>query len=111
MEKPFSHHLVVQTADNLITIIPTLVDNKPVVVLMHVGTNDMLSNANNTELVNNITNIGLNCKNHRVSKVFISSILIKENLKLNPIIRRVNDQLRKLCEINGFLFINNDMRT
>ena len=78
---------------------------------MHVGTNDMLSNANNTELVNNIINIGLNCKNHRVSKVFISSILIKENLKLNPIIRRVNDQLRKLCEINGFLFINNDMRT
>ena len=35
-------------------IIPTPVDNKPD-VLLHVGTNDILSNANDTELANNIT--------------------------------------------------------
>ena len=35
----------------------------------------------------------------------------KKNPKLNPVIRRVNDQLCKLCEINGFLLINNDMIT
>ena len=76
---------------------------------MHVGTNDILSNTNDTELANNIINIGSNFKNHAVSKVFISSILVKKNPKLNPVIQRVNDQLRELCEINGFLFINNDM--
>ena len=92
-------------------IIPTLVEGKPDVVLLRVGTNDILSNANDTELTNNIITIGLNCKNHGDSKVFISSILIKKNLKLNPVIRRVKDQLRKFCEINGFLFINNDMIT
>ena len=43
--------------------------------------------------------------------VFISSILVKKNPQLNPVIQRVNDQLRELCEINGFLFINNDMIT
>ena len=85
-------------------IIPTLVDKKPDVVLLHVGKNDILSNAKDTELANNIINIELNCKNHDVSKVFISSILVKENPKLNHVIRRVNDQLRELCEINGFLF-------
>ena len=53
--------------------IPTLVDDKPDVVLLHVGINDMFSNANNTELTNNIINIGLNCKNHSVSKVLIPS--------------------------------------
>ena len=92
-------------------IIPTLVDDKPDVILLHVGTNDILSNASDTELANNIINIGLNCKNHCVSKVFISSILVKKNPELNPVIRRVNDKLRELCEINGFIFINNDMTT
>ena len=74
-------------------IIPTLVEGKPDVILLRVGTNDILSNANDTELTNNIITIGLNCKNHGDSKVFISFILIKKNLKLNPVIRRVKDQL------------------
>ena len=67
-----------------------------------------------TDSANNIINIGLNCKNHGINKVFISSSFVKKTIvkktpKLNRIIRRVNDQLRELCEINGFLFINNDM--
>ena len=67
-------------------IIRTLVDNKPDVVLLCVGTNDIISKSNDTELANNIINFGLNCKNHGVIKVFISSILVKKYLKLNPII-------------------------
>ena len=69
---------------------------------------DIFRNAKETELANNIINIGLNLKNHGVSKAFISSILVKKNPKLSPVIRRINDQLR---EVNGFLFINNDMIT
>ena len=92
-------------------IIPTLVDDRPDAALLHVGTNDILSNANDTELANNIINVGLNCKNHGVSNVFISSILVKKNPKLNPVIQRINYQLRELSEINGFLFINNDVMT
>ena len=72
-------------------IIPNLLDVKPDVVLLHIGTNYILSNANDTKLANNIINTGLNCKNHGVSKVFISSILVKKNPKLNPVIRRAND--------------------
>ena len=92
-------------------IIPTLVGDKPDIVLLLVGTNDVLSNDNNTELANNIINVGLNCKNHGVSIVFISSILTKKNPKLKSVIRRVNDKLRELCETNGFIFVNNDMIT
>ena len=92
-------------------IIPTLVDDRPDAALLHVGTNDILSNANDTELANNIINVGLNCKNHGVSNVFISSILVKKNPKLNPVVQRINYQLRELSEINGFLFINNDVMT
>ena len=52
-------------------IIPTLVEDKPDVGLLHVGINDILSNANDTELANGKINIGLDCKNHGFSKVFI----------------------------------------
>ena len=111
--KPFLDHLDHGANSKQLDhyIIPTLVDDKPDVVLLHIDTNDILSNANDTELANNIINIGLNCKNHGVSKVFISFILVKKNPKLNPVFHRVNNNLRELCEINGFLFINNDMIT
>ena len=92
-------------------IIPTLVDDKPDVVLLHVGTNDIRNNDNDTKLANNLINIGLNCKNHGLRKVLISSILVKKNPKLNPVIRSVDDKLREPCEINAFLFVNNDMIT
>ena len=38
-------------------------------------------------------------------------MLIKKNPKLNPVIQRVNDQLCELCEVNGFLFINDMITT
>ena len=70
----------------------------------------MLNNANDTELANNITNIGLSCKGHGVNKVFISSILVWQNPKLYSIIRRVNDQLGELCK-KTFFSVNNNMIT
>ena len=63
-------------------------DDKPDVVLLHICTNDIPSNVSDTELANNIINIGLNCKNHGVSKVFVSSKLVKKNPKLNPVIQQ-----------------------
>ena len=43
-------------------IIPTLVDDKPDVALLHVGTNNIHSNVNDTKLANDIINNGLNFK-------------------------------------------------
>ena len=43
---------------------PTLADDKP-------GTNEILSNVNDTELANNISSVDLNYENHDVSKIFI----------------------------------------
>ena len=58
------------------SINPIHAEDQPGVFLLHFGTNDMLNNANDTELANNITNIGLSCKGHGVNKVFILSILV-----------------------------------
>ena len=90
-------------------IIPSLVDDKPDTVIIHVGTNDVLNGANDTELANSIIKIGMICKQHGVNDVFISSILVKKSPRLNALVRKVNDQLRDLCVSNGFQFISNDM--
>ena len=89
-------------------IIPTLVDDKPDAVIVHVGTNDILNGANDNELANSIMKIGIVCKQYGVNDVVISSILVKKSPRLNALVRRVNDQLRDLCVTNGFQFISND---
>ena len=78
---------------------------------LHGGTNDILTNANHEEIARNIMKTGLNCKNHGVNDVVISSVLVKKNPNLNALIRRVNDLLRDLCSMNGFGYICNDAIT
>ena len=47
-------------------ILPPLVDDKPDAVIIHAGTNDILTNTNHEEIPRNIIKIGLNCKNYGV---------------------------------------------
>ena len=68
----------------------SLVDNEPGVVIIVVGTNDILYNASYEDIIGNIIN-GSNCKSHGVNNVLFSSILVKNNPALNALIRRVND--------------------
>ena len=90
---------------------PTLIDDKPDAILIHVGTNDIVANANPKEIANNIINTGLKCRSYGVNNVFISSILVKKNPSLNIVIRHTNDLIRDLCERNGLCYINNDIIT
>ena len=65
-------------------IIPTLVNEKPDIVLQHHVTIAILGNANDTELANNLINIGLNCKNYIYiikEKSRIKSCYSKESAK------------------------------
>ena len=101
--------LVVQTASNQITILDHYMFSLG--INLHGGTNDILTNANHEEIARNIIKIGLNCKNHGVNDVVISSVLVKKNPNLNALIRRVNDLLRDLCSMNGFGYICNDAIT
>ena len=74
-------------------------------IVIHIGTNGILNHASHEDIAHSIINIGLDCKNNGVNKVFISSILVKKNPNLTAIVCQVNDMLRDLCEKNGFSFI------
>ena len=58
---------------------------------------------------NNIINFGQKCRESGISKVIISSVLVKNNIKVTKFVRQLNDILRNLCLVmNDFYFISND---
>ena len=40
--------------------------------------------------------------------MFISSILIKRNIRLNSVIRKINDELQELCKKYNFYYVSNN---
>ena len=93
-------------------ILPTLHEDHPDVVLLHIGSNDinnqMKDRINTEKLVEDIINIGKSRINLGVKEVVISSILPKKNIKLTRLTRQVNNSLREQCVSNGFGFVSND---
>ena len=100
----------IKRLDHFIT--PTLVEDRPDIVIIHIGSNDITHNivgqVDVKDNVNRIINIGKTCLSYGVKEVIVSSIFIKKQFKLARIIRQVNDLLHDECKINNFQFISND---
>ena len=92
-------------------VTPHLETQKPDISMIHVGDNNInyknLEDINVDEISENIANVGKKCASFN-STVFISSILVKKNVRVSVIIRRVNEKLQDLCGKYGFHFISND---
>ena len=84
-------------------VVPTLADEIPDSVIIHIGSNDITkSNYNNLEgLGKKIINIGVKCKAYKVSNIGISSILVRSDPKINQAINQVNRLLQGLCKTNN----------
>ena len=96
-------------------VLPTLVDEKPDIIIIHIGSNDVnqsnYTNVNPMNLAQSIIAIGNKCKYYGVKEVVISSILIKRNVEISKVIHQVNKALKELCKHNHFYFICNDAIT
>ena len=57
---------------------------------------------------NNIIDIGQKCRESGLSKLIISTVLVKNNINITKFIRQLNDILRNLCLVNDFYFISKD---
>ena len=92
-------------------VTPHLETQKPDISIIHVGGNNInyknLEDINIDEISENIANVGKKCASFS-STVFISSILVKKNVRVSAVIRRVNEKLQDLCGKYGFHFISND---
>ena len=91
-------------------ILPTLHEDDPDVVLLHIGSNDMNNKTkgrrNTEKLTGYIINIGKSCIDLGVNEVVILSMLPKNNIVLTRFIRQVNNSLKEQCLLNGFSFIS-----
>ena len=83
--------------DHFIT--PILEEDRPDIVIIHVGSNDITHNSiNNIDakgISKRIIDTGKKCLLYGVKEVIISSIFIKRQFKLTRIIKQVNDHLRE----------------
>ena len=93
-------------------VVPTLVDETPQIVVIHIGSNDIteskIKQSNLDNLAQQIIDIGLKCRSYGVHNIAISSILVRSSIRLNQVISKVNNILKVLCATNGFNFICND---
>ena len=88
---------------------PTLIDDCPDAIILHIGTNDLKraknENQNPKEIAMKIIDIGNKCIARGVKQVFISEILQRSNVSLNNLVHEINEILYKLCITNNFFFI------
>ena len=94
-------------------VVPLLVHEKPNNVAIHIGSNDITklnyNNVNAEELAYRIINIGLKCRSYGVSNIAVSSILKRSSFNINQVIYQVNNILKRLCRINDFSYICNNL--
>ena len=96
-------------------ITPHLEYEKPEIVVINVGSNNISynnPNMNPAVLAQNIINIGNKCVYYGVEEVVISSIFVKDSIQLSAFIRKVNDELHEFSLIiyqrTLIIYISND---
>ena len=91
--------------------VPTLSEEKPEIVILHVGINDMLSDRENTtpddEIASEIIKIGKKCIASGVRKVFVSSLVHCKHISFERL-RKVNGMIKEQSVENDFIFIENN---
>ena len=87
--------------------LPTLQDEKPEVVIIHVGINDLLSNnvniAPEKQIADEIISIGNTCVKNGVEKVLISSLIFCQRVEWERI-ERINKLLKEMRSKRFYLY-------
>ena len=86
-------------------IIPTLNEDKPYTLIIHVGVNDIMNGTDRDNLVVQSGRIGFTCKNYGIKNI-ISSLVYARGIK-TEVIDYVNKKLQELCNHQNYTFINN----
>ena len=97
----------IQDLEHYVTL--HLEHEKPGFAVIHIGSNNVSCNNLDIDasvLVENIMKIGNKCINYGVEEVVISFIIVKVNIRLSSLIRKVNGKLHVLCSTNKFHFIS-----
>ena len=87
-------------------IIPTLLEDKPDIVIVYVGINDVLNRFDQDQIIKNIQQIYITCKNFNVNQVIISGIVSCKRAD-NSVINYINENLKIESTTKGCQFLDN----
>ena len=88
-------------------VTPHLEHVKPDIAVIHIGSGNMSYNnldINVSILTTNIIKIRKKCIDYGAEEVVISSVFVKESIRLSSIIRKVNDELSATNKILKSIF-------
>ena len=86
-------------------ITPTLLEDKPDVVIVHVGINDVLNRFNQNQIIKNIQQMCITCKNFNVNQFIISGIVSFKRAD-NSVINYINENLKIESMTKGYQFLD-----
>ena len=99
------------TPKELLYYVESTLKNKKIdVALLRVGVNDLLNDESQDSLQNLLDNLkqtGLKCKSAEVKRIFVSGIVIYNNLT-STYISSVSQCISNMCRDNSFVFIDNN---
>ena len=91
-----------------IHIQPDLIDDKPDVVVIHAGCNDIPNTSLEPRTIaEGIIKLGKICKNYNTNDIFISSLTCRSRSYLNTRVKSVNGILIDLCKVYKFHYKDN----
>ena len=92
-------------------VIPTMIEEKPEVIVIHTGGNDLRTPKNNPisveTIVNSIIDAGKVCESYGAKCIIISGVIIRNTGYMETRRREINNLLKGYK--NGYLFIDNDL--
>ena len=93
-------------------VLPTLVDEKPQVVLLQCGGNDLPTSRKNptpvVDIANHIIDTAKICENYGADSVLISSIITRKQGYMERRRTELNRVLKEMCYDYGFIYVDND---
>ena len=87
-------------------IIPTLLEDKLDIVIVHVGINDVLNRFNQDQVIKNIQQMCINCKNFNITQVIISGNVSCKRAD-NSVINYINENLKIESTTKVYQFLDN----
>ena len=87
-------------------VIPTLLEDKPDIVIVHVGINDVLNRFDQDQIIENIQQMYITCKNFNVNQVIISGIVSCKRAD-NSVINYINENVKVESTTERYQFLDN----
>ena len=86
--------------------VPTLLEEKPDIVILHAGINNVLNRSDQDQIIKNIQQIYITCKNLDVDQVIISGIVYCKRAD-NSVIYYINKNLKVESMTEEYQFLDN----